>query len=284
VGEREIHHLDRILFGSNHMYVFVNPAHPTTSTTTTGITADSITWEYAQSEIAKAKGYATTTEGLSRDQQRAQEQVLELLPLLSEANALSEELNKQRFFEIVLFSNVSSGKTDDQSHATKVLVKMKNLVNGNEWLWDRAKFMDRRFMMQAWYQDYLENESTSASLTGPPTSKDDPFFDPLENVLVGTVSVFLQSLAYGLDVDDNLLITDYKGDMQGTVSVHISPCDKKGNALDEDFYVEDPAELLGQPYGFKVTIKSAEVTKLRFSKGLNIHYTPFKQTKQLRLK
>ena len=39
------------------------------------------------------------------EQQIAQEQVLELLPLVSEANAISEELNKHRTFEVVLISS-----------------------------------------------------------------------------------------------------------------------------------------------------------------------------------
>ena len=38
------------------------------------------------------------------DQQIAQEQVLELLPMVTEVNAISEELNKQRTFEVVLIS------------------------------------------------------------------------------------------------------------------------------------------------------------------------------------
>lgn len=94
------------------------------------------------------------------------------------------------------------------------------------------------------------------------------------------------------------MITDYKGDEQGTLAVNISPCKKNGSPLGEDFYVEEPAELLGKGYGFKVcqsspdyrynkmtivaitqvTIKSAEISKLRFSKGIQIQYTPYKQT------
>ena len=38
------------------------------------------------------------------DQQIAQEQVLEILPMVSEVNAISEELNKHRTFEVVLIS------------------------------------------------------------------------------------------------------------------------------------------------------------------------------------
>jgi kinesin family protein 1 len=66
------------------MYVFINPKVPNASDGT----PDEITWDFAQGEIAKAKGYATNVEGLSRDQQRAQEQVLELLPLIGEVNAM----------------------------------------------------------------------------------------------------------------------------------------------------------------------------------------------------
>lgn len=38
------------------------------------------------------------------DQQIAQDQVLEILPMVSEVNAISEELNKHRSFEVVLVS------------------------------------------------------------------------------------------------------------------------------------------------------------------------------------
>ncbi len=49
------------------------------------------------------------------------------------------------------------------------MIKMKNLLNGNEWTWDRAKFTDRRFQMQEMYQRYLEEEDST--MLGAPTSK-----------------------------------------------------------------------------------------------------------------
>jgi kinesin family protein 1 len=78
-------HKDRVLFGSNHLYVFINPLNTTTSSPDT---PETIEWEYAQNEIAKVKGFQVEIEGLSKDQQRVQEQVLELLPLITEANAI----------------------------------------------------------------------------------------------------------------------------------------------------------------------------------------------------
>ena len=50
------------------------------------------------------------------DQQRAQEQVLELLPMISEVNAVSEELNKYRHFELVL---ISAGYQEEKDKGTK---------------------------------------------------------------------------------------------------------------------------------------------------------------------
>ena len=64
----------------------------------------------------------------------------------------------------------AQGLTEEASQSTKVMVKMKSLSNGNEWLWDRAKFMDRRFLMQALYQEYIEDEKKSTSISGPPTN------------------------------------------------------------------------------------------------------------------
>lgn len=63
----------------------MNPKQPTSND---GTPKGDVTWDFAQNEIAKAKGFQTATEGLTRDQQMAQEQVLELLPLLGEVNAM----------------------------------------------------------------------------------------------------------------------------------------------------------------------------------------------------
>ena len=53
------------------------------------------------------------------DQQIAQEQVLEILPMVSEVNAVSEELNKQKSFEVVLISAAAQESTYGTSNNTK---------------------------------------------------------------------------------------------------------------------------------------------------------------------
>lgn len=51
------------------------------------------------------------------EQQVAQEQILEILPMVSEVNAISEELNKHKLFEVVLISAAAQeGSVKSQSN------------------------------------------------------------------------------------------------------------------------------------------------------------------------
>ena len=58
---------------------------------------------------------------------------------------------------------------------------------------------------QDMYQRWMDGEDVSKI-----AKEEDPFWEPPEDVLVGTANVFLQSLAYALDFNDKLSITDYK--------------------------------------------------------------------------
>lgn len=264
-GEQVLKHNDRILFGSNHMYYFVNPTNKEKSEGT----PDVIDWEFANKEIAQAKGFSTSASGvgLSKEQALAQEQVLELLPMVSEANAVSEELDKKISFEVCLFSKTAQGGDDG---GTKVCVKVKNMLNDNVWLWDRGKFTNRRYLMQDLYQRFLDGEDMAKL-----EKEEDPFWEPPEDILIGTANVFLQSLSYALDFDDKLAITDYKGGEEGSILINVSPCTKGGKALDDDYFIDDPKDLLGKPYHFKVTIRNAELQKSKFSHGVYVKFKCF---------
>ncbi|KAK0041455.1 kinesin-like protein KIF28P [Biomphalaria pfeifferi] len=271
-GPRTLEHMDRIIFGSNHVYVFVNPLNPKAPEGT----PQEINWEFAQKEVAKAKGYSTGTSGLSKEQQVVQEQILEILPIVSEVNAISEELNKYRSFEVVLISavavlassNTEAGpQTTEDYDKLRVMVKMKNMLNGNTWLWESGKFMNRKFLIQEMYQKYQDGENIALI----PKEKD-PFWEPTEDALIGTANVFLQSLSYALEFDDELPITDHQGHEEGKLKVTIIPCTQNGQSLDENSFVEDPTELLGKHFCFKIIIKAAEVYKSRYNLGIKVKY------------
>lgn len=64
--------------------------------------------------------------------------------------------------------------------------------------------------------------------------------------------MYLENLAYGLDYYDKMTVSDYKGSEEGEITVHVTPCSQAGRYKEEEFFVEEPSELIGKPYNFKV--------------------------------
>lgn len=254
--ETILHHNDRVLFGSNHMFVLHHPADM--GNTQNAKEPEKITYDMAQEEIVQNSGFDMDTGGKSKDDLLLQEDLLQIMPMVNEANAMSEELNKKVKFEVVLISPQARGQKEGR---TDVSVKMKSLVDGNTWLWDRNKFLNRKYLMQEMYQNFVEGESCDVA------KEKDPFWEPADaDVLIGSVHVYLQSLAYKIELDENLQITDYKGNDEGRLKVQIFPCDSSGNDVLDDFK-EDPEELIGQALHFNVRVLDARGLPQRFSKG-----------------
>ncbi len=47
--------------------------------------------------------------------------------------------------------------------------------------------------------------------------EEDPFWEPAEDVLIGTANAFLQSLGFNLDFDGKITVTDFKVKIQSTL-------------------------------------------------------------------
>lgn len=77
---------------------------------------------------------------------------------------------------------------------------------GNFMCFPRCLDLKDLIYFQDLYQKFLDGDVAVASIP----REEDPFWEPPEDMLVGTANVFLQSLAYALDFDDKLSVTDYK--------------------------------------------------------------------------
>ncbi|KAA3672854.1 uncharacterized protein DEA37_0007821 [Paragonimus westermani] len=111
---------DRILFGSYQLYVFHNPLDKASKILSPKDSQDVIDWEFAQRELALATGI----DGLdykpkSREDLILQKELLELIPMVTEVNAISEELNKQRAFDILLIPPTAQGLLYGEPRTTK---------------------------------------------------------------------------------------------------------------------------------------------------------------------
>ena len=54
-----------------------------------------VTYDQAQEEVAVSSGFDMSTEGKTKDDIMLREDLITLIPMLHEANAMSEELNKK---------------------------------------------------------------------------------------------------------------------------------------------------------------------------------------------
>ena len=74
--------------------------------------------------------------------------------------------------------------------------------------------------------------------------------------LIGTSQLYLQPLAYLVEIKEQLSVTDHTGQDIGIINLEVIPCNEYGNEYEEqdDAYVDSPQELLGRPLCFLVKI------------------------------
>ncbi len=84
----------RVLFGSNHLYVFHHSTE-LSKLVKSGKKPAAVTYDLAQGEIASNSGFDMSTEGKSKEDLLLQQDLISLMPMVYEANAISEELNRK---------------------------------------------------------------------------------------------------------------------------------------------------------------------------------------------
>ncbi|KAL5969107.1 Kinesin-like protein KIF28P [Taenia solium] len=77
-----------------------------------------------------------------------QQQLIELLPMLQEVNAIAQEMDKCRTFDIVLLPALLQQTVYGQHKTARITIRMKCSKTGHTWMWDRGKFLNRRFLIQ----------------------------------------------------------------------------------------------------------------------------------------
>merc|ERR1712054_239030 len=142
---------------------------------------------------------------------KTREQVMELLPMVGEANAISEKMNKRRAFEIAVLSGPVAGLQQGES---TVMVKMRNMDTGNRWMISRGNFIDRRFRMQNLLRKFRDDDDERAGGEEDDEDEDeeddgvDPFQVDAGDIIIGAATCFLQSLCYLIEFEDSLNIVD----------------------------------------------------------------------------
>ncbi|XP_078581839.1 kinesin-like protein KIF28 isoform X1 [Branchiostoma floridae x Branchiostoma japonicum] len=268
--KEELDHNDRILFGANHLYIFADPKQAG------GKKSPAMTYEEAQAEINKNSGFVVgkpdSLGGSSLDELILQDDLVEVLPAIEQANTMSEEMDKKVKFEVAIIPAKKMGIVGSETEppqrrppevlsTDRVMVKMRNVELGLEYLWTKAKFMNRKYLMDEMYESFSDGED----INWP--DERDPFTEPPDHEeMIGALHIYLESIAYKIEAKEQLDLTNIKGIEVGKLNVKLWPCTQTGKVLrDEDAFVDDPeTDLKGQPIAFKVKILNARGLPDRF--------------------
>ncbi|XP_036362558.1 kinesin-like protein KIF28P isoform X1 [Octopus sinensis] len=233
-----LHHNDRIVFGTTQYYVMVHPKKSARDKTA----YPDITFAMAQKEIGIHSGIDMNT--------LLEEDLLEMLPAIEEVNAISKELDAKKVFSLML------------NNQSEVQVQVTDTESDIEWIWSRQEFLNRKYIMQEVYQQFITGENWKL-----PQDKDPFYDDPTTPYLIGSVEIFLKSLAHGIDTKQVSDIIDCSARKVGTIEVHLIPCgeDSKDLIDSEESFFSEPEERLNKNLHFKIKILQAYGLSNRFT-------------------
>ncbi|XP_046450111.1 kinesin-like protein KIF28P isoform X5 [Daphnia pulex] len=245
---------DRLVFGATQMWLFRNPALVDQA----GVSdSPMINYDFILHEMATKSGMDILSSS-SDGKDSLQEELVAVLPSVEEANEISAELNKPVKFEIVLVAPQIYNNPAEKMVPSQVYVKMKNLDHGTEYIWSKEKFFTRFDFMRELYRHH-QMEINGEEEDGREiriTDDRDPFSESSDAVvIIGMTRIVLRSLAYLVEMQDHVPITDLRGIKIGVMKIALVPCaDSLGHQLQEDDLVDSSDQLIGKNLFFKFHI------------------------------
>ncbi|XP_069029455.1 kinesin-like protein KIF28P [Embiotoca jacksoni] len=253
----ELQHLDRLILGSNCTYLFVGfPSERG------GDDWSRYDYDYFQSELAAAEGIhlGESSAGSSQTDPSLLAvfyDYVKLMPMVAEANQMSQELNKEVEFKLEIKNLALS---DSKGHDLEKAIVVRVTAQGSKqvWMWSKAKFVNRKFLMEEVYQQHQAEQCEDNVLEGLSTlalpRDKDPFWDPIEPLLLGTAHLWLQSLAFRIPLEEQLEVLGSEGTEEAILQAQLVPCTSTGLPLGEDDILIDPTEILGRRLDFQLVL------------------------------
>ncbi|XP_058485847.1 kinesin-like protein KIF28P [Solea solea] len=254
----ELQHLDRLILGSNCTYLFIGfPSERG------GDEWSRYDYDYFQSEVAAAEGIhlGESNTGCSQTDPSLLAvfyDYIKLMPMVAEANQMSQELNKGVEFKLEI-KNLALSDSKGHDLEKDIVVRVTSVGKKQVWIWSKAKFVNRKFLMEDVYQQHQAEQRetpTVEGLTSAALPRDkDPFWDPVEPLLLGTAHLWLQSLAFRIPLEEQLEVLGSEGTEEAILQAQLVPCNSTGLPLSEDDILIDPSELLGRRLDFQLVLE-----------------------------
>ncbi|KAM4593652.1 kinesin-like protein KIF28P isoform 1-T1 [Odontesthes bonariensis] len=253
----ELQHLDRLILGSNCTYLFIG--YPSERGVDDWSRYD---YDYFQSELAAAEGIhlGESSAGSSQTDPSLLAvfyDYIKLMPMVAEANQMSQELSKGVEFKLEI-KNLTLSDSKGHDLQKDIVVRVTSKGSKQVWMWSKAKFVNRKFLMEETYQQHQAEQSEDNRVEGLsvvtlPRDKD-PFWDPVEPLLLGTAHLWLQSLAFRIPLEEQLEVLGSEGTEEAILQAELVPCTSTGLPLGEDDILIDPSEVLGRRMDFQLVL------------------------------
>lgn len=223
-----------------------------------------------------------------RERSLLDEKLLKTIPLINEANAICDEMSKNMTFEPKLMATTlnssSTGGDLNNELGTDVFIRVIR-EGGPESLWSHFKFSGRLYAMREYYLAWSENNK-SVEGTEFANQENDPFYDDVEDVLIGKSTIYLDSIKYCLPIEEATPIIDYKGTDHGELLLRIVPHTSEAvpksalNQVDDvddedEEFCENIEEIIGQRLGITVFIDGARGIPHENSNDVHIKFRFF---------
>ncbi|KAM6979892.1 kinesin-like protein KIF28P [Aplochiton taeniatus] len=256
----DLQHLDRVVLGSNSTYLFIGfPSERG------GDDWSCYDYDYFQSELAAAEGIHLHTLCEEQRQESTGGQTdpsllavfydyIKLMPMVAEANQMSQELHKGVEFKLEI-KNLALSDSKGHDLEKEIAIRATSLESKQVWLWSKAKFVNRKFLMEELYQQQHVERSGEGPAGAPMPRERDPFWDPLEPLLLGRAHLWLQSLAFRIALEEQLEVLSSEGTEEAILQAHLVPCSPSGLPLGEEDILIDPSEQLGRRMDFQLVLE-----------------------------
>nr|CAB3259102.1 kinesin-like protein KIF28P [Phallusia mammillata] len=270
-----LHNGDRLKIGSNALFLYIGFPEERTGDANVKKRYD---YQFFQKELASKLAPSNNLNN-NKDNQAAFLQMymeyIELMPVVAGVNAMSEEMEREVEFTLQV-KNLATRDEAGRDLPKDIIVRVKNKITNQVWIWSKTKFNNRRYMIEELYMNYQEDSTCLKGLT----NDNDPFWDPVEDIYLGCAYVWLCGLAHYLHVEEQAAFYDYYGEEVGLVELKMAPCLRNGQLLDDSALVHDPSELLGKPFSCKLEIDRCmglRWIKENNTRGVMLKYTFYNQ-------
>ncbi|MBN3293030.1 KIF28 protein, partial [Polypterus senegalus] len=246
----ELRHLDRIILGSNSTFLYIS--FPCDRSDDDWSRYD---YDFFQSEVARAEGFDLEKLGSTNQVDgtinpsilAVFHDYIKVMPMVAEANQMSHDLKKAMEFKLEV-KNLAMSDSKGHDLEKEIIIKVTQKLSQQVWVWSKAKFINRKFLIEDLYQKHLEGADVNVD------REKDPFWDPVVCIHLGRAHIWLQSLAFCIQLEEQVDVLNSEGAEEAILQVSLIPCTAAGQPLEEDDIIIEPTTMLGRRFDFQVHV------------------------------